>query len=445
MRLTERLKVIHDTLALRDVEIRPRTRVLFYFTRLGIRIVKQWIRDKPSQAAAALTYRTVLSLVPMLAIAFTLLHAVGDKQTENNLLAFIATQVLPNMPDLVEHLRTFATNISTNAFGIIGLLFTLYTTWSVYDEVERVFNDIWRTGVTRRLLNRVLTFYALVTLLPSLAGVSLYLAGRFAGEAGAQFLGPLGIQFTALFLTNKLLPNTNVRWTAALIATLVTGLALELLKMGFVAFAKRTLLENYQGVYGAVGMIPLLLIWIWLSWWLVLLGAEIAHATQNMKRLEAEDRRRTGDEPVNGLSAAQVLALIAADHKRGGTGLTREALSEAFGLTPQAIDQICDRLKARKLVAQVHGDKEGYIPGRNASDILLDDVLVSFRATDLEMAAGRTSPALRNLIADLERTRRDRIAGVTIADLQPDFPEAQSPARVPVVPEAAPGGDLEPS
>lgn len=440
LRVTQRLHVLRDVLGAPASEHAPasrRRRLGLYLVRLTLLVMRQWVRDKPLQQAAALTFQTALSLVPLIAIAFTLLRVTSDNAVEEQLLQFISTQLLPDMPDLAEQLHSFSANISTGAFGAAGLLFTFVTSWWLYDSVGRIFNDIWRTPRRRSLVSRLLTFYALVTLLPLLAGLSLYFSGKLVGSGlTAQFLVPLIIQLAALFLTNKLLPNTQVRWWAALAGCLVTGILLELLKFGFVAFAKRTMLENYQGVYGSVGLVPLLLVWMNLSWVLVLLGAEIANALQNLRQLEAEERRRTGDEPINGLSAAQLLAYVAADFERGGRGVPRAALAAEFGLTSNAVDAICGRLVARGLLAEVTGDKEGFIPARSPALIPLEEVLRAFRATDLEAARGRTSDALQQIARDLEAARQQRIAGLTVAALVPSA--AQPP------PDAARDGGLAP-
>ena len=257
-----------------------------------------------------------------------------------------------------------------------------------------------------------------MTLVPVLAGAYLYWSGKLIGRGpAARFFGPLLIQFLGLFLINWLLPNIRVRWYAALVGALTTGFALEGLKWGFVHFAKQALLASYGGVYGPLALIPLLLLWIYISWWLILLGAEIANAIQNLKLLEAEERRRTDDEPINGLVAAQLLAAIAANYETGGPGLDRATLSRNFGLSVEVIDRIADRLRARGLVAQVAGDREGFIPGRPAARITLDEVLGAFRFSDLEAAQGETPPALASLIHDLEENRKARIGQTTLADL----------------------------
>jgi membrane protein len=324
------------------------------------------------------------------------------------------------MDAITDRIQQFSSNISVGALGGLGLFFTLITCYSLYSYVERIFNDIWRVGERRTLVGKFLTFYAMVTLLPALASVSLYWSGKLVGaNTAARIFAPLAIEVLALVFMNKLLPRTLVTWRAALIGALLTSFALELLKWGFVRFAMKMLLESYSGVYGSLGLIPLLLMWIYASWLLVLLGAEIAFAVQNLRLLEAEDRRHDGDEPINGLVAAQLLAAVAGAHEVSGKGLTKATLVTDFGVTASVVERIVDRLKGRGLIAEVHGDINGYIPGRAASAIQLQEVLAVFRSSDLEVADGAISPALRALVTALDEEREKRTRGVTIADLLP--------------------------
>jgi membrane protein len=271
------------------------------------------------------------------------------------------------------------------------------------------------------MIGKFLTFYAMVTLLPTLAGFSLYWSGRLVeSDAMTRFFAPFMIELSALVMMNKLLPRTNVDWSAATAGALATAVLLELTKLVFVRFAEQIMLKSYASVYGPLGLVPLVLVWIYTAWVLVLLGAEISHALQNLGLLEAEDRRQRDDEPINGLLAAQILAAVAATHEAGGAGHPKERLVTEFGLTPHNVERVVNRLKARGLIAEVRGDLNGYIPGRAASTIPLDEVLAAFRSTDIEIAhSGATAPALQKLVDELEEGRRRRIAGVTIANLMP--------------------------
>lgn len=417
-----------------------RTRAAVFIYRLAIRILAQWARDKCPQQAAALAFQTALSLVPVTAIAFSILRSVGSLDAESHLLQFFSEHVFPQLPDVADRIQGFAGKVSIGALGGGGLIFTIVTCYSLYSYVERIFNDIWRVAQRRTLIGKFLTFYAMVTLLPTLAGFSLYWSGRLIESDGfSRFLMPFVIELTALVLMNKLLPRANVNWRAALAGATVTALVLEAMKILFVRFAERMLLQSYSSVYGPLGLVPLALVWLYVSWVLVLLGAEITHALQNLRLLEAEDRRQRDDEPINGLLAAQLLAAVAATHEAGGAGHSPERLVTEFGLTPHNVERIVTRLKARGLIADVRGDINGYIPGRAASTIRLEDVLSAFRSTDIELAQGATSPALQDLVHDLDESRQRRIAGLTIADLMP-APGGKPPEEAVPLTIVPPGG-----
>src|SRR3569832_1074153 len=293
-----------------------RARAAVYLTRLVIRILKQWARDKCLQQAAALTFNTALSLVPVTAIAFTILRSVGSLDAQSRLSEFIATRMFPGMEAVTQHIEEFSKNISVGALGGAGLFFTISTCYSLYSNVERIFNDIWRVGTRRSEVGMFLEFYAMVTLLPDLASESL--------------------------------------------------------KAAFVGFAKNLLLSSYTGVYGSLGLIPLMLLWIYASWTLVLLGAEIAFAVQNLRLLEAEDRRQSGAAPINGLLAAQLLAVVAGAHELSGKGVSKASLITEFGLAPDAVDRVVERRGGRGRGAGGRGGGGGGGPGRAAGGGSLD-------------------------------------------------------------------------
>jgi membrane protein len=417
-------------------QISRRARIAIFLYRLSLRILAQWARDKCPQQAAALAFQTALSLVPVTAIVFSLLRAFGSLESESRLSQFVSEHLFPQMADVTNKIQEFSGKVSIGALGGAGLLFTLVTCYSLYSYVEKIFNDIWRVSERRTLVGKMLTFNAMVTFLPALAASSLYWSGKLIESSSfSRFIMPFLIQLVALTLMNWLLPRAPVKWVWAAVGGAVTSLLLEGVKWAFVTFAVRIMMKSYSSVYGPLGLVPLALVWIYTSWLLVLLGAEIAHALQNLRLLEAEDRRQRDEEPINGLLAAQLLAAVAATHEVGGAGHSKERLVTEFGLTPDNVERVVARLKQRGLIAEVRGDMNGYVPGRPAASIPLDEVLAAFRSSDIEIAHGATAPEFVKLVEQLEDGRRRLIAGVTIADLMPvpDRPGDAPPATKPKI------------
>src|SRR5512144_1801405 len=147
------------------VIVSRRARAGLYLIRLGLRIIKQWVRDRCPQQAAALTYQTTLSMVPLLALVFAALRQTHNLEAQSRLVEFISTQVLPDMGDVVNQLSAFSEKVATGALGGLGLAFTVATCYFLYDTVEQTFNDIWHVTVRRSGFRKFLIFYPLVTLL----------------------------------------------------------------------------------------------------------------------------------------------------------------------------------------------------------------------------------------------------------------------------------------
>src|SRR4051812_608688 len=227
------------------VRLSRRARAAIFVYRLSIRILFQWAHDKCPQQAAALAFQTALSLVPVTAIAFSVLRAMGSLDAESQLLKFVAEHMFPQMEDVTNRISEFSTKVSIGALGGGGLFFTLVTCYSLYSYVEKIFNDIWRVGQRRTLIGKFLTFYAMLTLLPLAAGFSLYWSAKLIESNGAsRLLAPLFIELAALVFMNKLLPRTAVSWSSSLVGALFTAITLELLKWGFVKFAVHIMLKS---------------------------------------------------------------------------------------------------------------------------------------------------------------------------------------------------------
>jgi membrane protein len=406
------------TARLHELVTRTERRPL-YAVRVLIQVIKQWVRDRCPQQASSLAFGTALSLVPLIAVCLALLRASGEFRAESSLVDFLARQVLPvSRDDIARYLVSWAGNMSFQTAGIAGVVTTTTLAFLMYYSVEQIFNDIWRVERRRSLSQKFVVFYAVFTMVPALLGYSLYQATQHGLTEGVLgWVGALVASFGALFLANKLLPATQVRWGAAAIGALFSALAFEAAKNLFHLYVAKVAFQSYAGVYGTLGLVPISLLWIYYSWLVVLLGAEIAHAVQNLHHLE----RRQGDEDqIGGVAAARLLVAIVQSWRTGERALPRGELQARFQLTDEALDRMLHRLRDAGLVMEVEGDTEGYLPARPPDTMTLAEVLSLFRgglgATPMR-PPGAPAARLDEALADLERSTRERTAAITMDEL----------------------------
>jgi membrane protein len=409
----------------------PRRRVFYplYVFRVLLQVGRQWARDRCPQKAAALAFQTALSLVPLVAVGLALLRAAGQFGAESALVEFIARQVLPvSREEISARLLEWSRHVSVKTAGTLGVSTVLVLAFLIAASVERIWNDIWRAEVRRPLWRRALVFYAMATLVPALIGVSLYHGARYGfttGLAGALFA--FAATTLGLVLAHKLVPVPHVRWASALCGAVISAILFELAKHGFKLYVANIAWNKYAGIYGAIGLLPLTLLWIYYTWLVVLFGAEVAFALQHLDHLERLDRRTRSLEHhldrMNGEVAARVMCAIAAAQRHGQT-LDRDELGRRFDLPLDVIDRLLRRLIERGLLHRVDGRDPHYGLARPAAAITLHEILAAFRGSDVISRAVRAESKmpLDRTLTRLDEDLREKLDGVTLETLLPEVP-----------------------
>ena len=239
--------------------------------------------------ASALSFSTVLALVPLFAVVFSALSLFPIFQTWSGAIQeFVYQNFVPQLGDQVRgYIDEFSAN--TGQLTIWGLVFLLVTALTLLATVEDAFNDIWHVEKGRSLGHRILVYWAMLTLGPILIAASLSLSSYMWSLAHftdpdvvsslkgslLRYL-PFLLELLAFVLMYFSVPNCEVRFGHALIGGLVAALLFELAKYGFGQYLSHV--KSYQLIYGALAVLPVFLIWIYLSWLVVLIGAYITAA-----------------------------------------------------------------------------------------------------------------------------------------------------------------------
>ncbi|MFM2475810.1 virulence factor BrkB family protein [Celerinatantimonas sp. MCCC 1A17872] len=250
--------------------------VVFLFQRIR--------SDRLTSMAGALAYTTLLSLVPMIAVVFAIISAVpAFNGVQAHLEDLLFSNFVPTATDAIRsQVNRFVAN--ANRTTTIGGIFLLVVAVMLIASVENALNRIWRRTRSRSLIRALPTYWMILTLGPVLVGASLAVSSYifslefFANEALAGIVRfvPVGLSTIAFMLLYLIMPNKRVRISHAFVGALFAGILFELGKRGFALYLAS--FNSYQAIYGALAAVPILFFWVYISWVIVLFGAEISAA-----------------------------------------------------------------------------------------------------------------------------------------------------------------------
>jgi membrane protein len=369
----------------------------------AIYAVRRFVDDGCLTGAGALSYTTIVALVPLTAIAFAVLSAFPVfADTRDQLLIAIFRTFVPQVGTEVEGwFRYFAGNAARAT--TIGVLALAVTVIMLLATVEDQLHRIWRVTSPRPWVQRILAYWAILTLGPMLLGVSFSLptyvdlAVRHTGLDATELsqshgvhdllqLLPFLLEAAAFTLLYALIPNCSVRWREALAGALVAALLVELLKVGFAFYI--SYFSSYRAVYGAVAAIPIFLLWMYVVWSAVLFGAVVAAALPQWRIDRQAEVAPPGAHRL-GLALA-LLAELGAQARQGGT-LSVAALADRLGVATAPVDDDLSLLRNAGFVAEATGG--GWVLSRALDGATLVDL---YRALDLPLALSLTEePAFR--------------------------------------------------
>ncbi len=302
---------------------------------------------KLTRAASSLTFTTVLAIVPLLAVVLALFTAFPlFAEFRGALEAFLSESLLP--PSFSDTIMLYLNQFAAQASGLtaVGSAFLLVTSIMLIMTIDEAFNEIWRVEKQRPLRQRLLVYWAIISLGPILTGASLWATTVLARES-LGYIGqlpewlslllnivPLAISalgFTALFM---FVPNCRVLWRDALTGGVGTAAVLAIMKAGFTAYLTR--FPSYTVIYGAFATLPIFLLWIYLSWLVILMGAMVASLLPALRHRRWALLRRPGAPMVDAIHILHILW-----RARGGSPPGRSVgfLEQRVGVHPDALRQ----------------------------------------------------------------------------------------------------------
>ncbi|QSA98150.1 YhjD/YihY/BrkB family envelope integrity protein [Methylococcus sp. EFPC2] len=384
--------------------------------------------------AMSLVYTTLLSLAPVLAVSFSILKGFGVHNQIQPLLLQALAPLGPKAGELTANIIAFVENIQVGVLGFLGFLMLFYTVVSLLEQVEDCFNHIWRIAKPRSLYRRFSDYLSIVLIGPVLLFSAVGIAASMRNAAIVQDLIALEPFGTAYYLAGNILPyllvvaaftfaysfipNTPVKLRPALVGGLFAGLTWKATGWLFTRFMADS--AQYSAIYSGFAVILLSMIWLYISWLILLFGAVVAFHVQHPRYLGYGSRRPHLSIQTQERLGLLLMVSIGRHHAHGEAACILQVLAEELNLPWEPVAELLECLKRSGLLVTLDGEVKAYVPARDTDQILLRDIVQAIRSAgdSPTLAVDRVEPGmLTDLLGALDESPARTLEDHTLRDV----------------------------
>ena len=403
--------------------------------RLLFVLVREFSSGQLNLRAMSLVYTTLLSMVPLLAVSFSVLKAFGVHNQIEPLLLNLVEPLGIKGEELVATLLGFVENMKVGVLGSLGLALLLYTVISLIQKVENAFNYVWHTESARSFSRRFSDYLSVIMVGPVLVFSALGLTASMMSSQFVQAIVSIEPFGTLLVLATKLIPfililaafcfvylfipNTRVKFRSALVGAVVGGTLWQGCGLVFAEFAASS--TKYDAIYSGFAILVMFMIWLYLNWLILLIGARVAYYYQYPEQVQQSSERI----PLHGRFREQMglLALYWIAHRfvHEGKPLDLETLSQLLHMPADRVSETLNMLEARALIAESSSDPAEYLLLHDPASQTIAELVEVIRRPDEDcrlMEERASSVAdVDSLMLRMETAKREHLDGMTLRDL----------------------------
>ena len=399
--------------------------------RYGYALTRDVLRGDLTLRAMSLVYTTILSIVPLIALSFSVLKGLNfDEELEPMIYKFLEP-VGEKATELTEQIMGFVDKVRGDVLGSIGLIVLLYTVISMIQKVEESFNFVWRVEQPRSIGRRFSEYLSVLAVGPVLMVASLGLLATIDTSIGGlawskyravdsllkvlRTLGPYILVTGVFTFMYAFVPNTKVRLRAAAIGGLAAGVAWATSGAIFTSFVAGS--TSRMVIYAGFAIVLVALFWVYISWLILLLGAQLAFYIQNPHYLRPGRSEIHLNASLRERAALSIVYLIVHDYCTTQHRWTSNAVAEHLGLPSAALGPIFAALERKGLL--LLADDATWVPARDPEMIGLLDVYEAVRKADVGPRLGR----IRDIAPAVDAARRaeqalnESLKGRSVKDL----------------------------
>ncbi len=426
--------------------------------RITYVVLRDLLHGQLNLRAMSLVYTTLLSLVPLLAVSFSVLKGFGVHNQIEPLLLQAFAPLGEKGHEIAERILSFVANVKVGVLGSLGLVLLMYTVISLLQKIESAFNFVWRVDRLRGFSERFSNYLSVILVGPVLVFGALGITASVTSNAFVHRLltiEPLGAMlvelgrllpyvlvcgaFSFLYI---LIPNTRVRLRAALTGGLVGGVLWQTAGWGFARFIV-TSSSKYAAIYSSFAILILLLIWLYLSWLVLLLGAQVAFYVQHPQYVSLERVQLRISNRLKEHLALAVMALIGVNHYADRRPWDVDELAAYLHMPGETIARVLRILIDLGLVVETCDERSRFLPARDIGNIALVDLIAGVRAAEedrflAESQLSRLGP-VDDLMQSIEAGIGQGLGRTSVRDLVLGLLQAEPVAATPA--DVTPGDD----
>ncbi len=368
----------------------PLRRAVANVVKVVVIAVRTFLDDKVMTKAAALTYSTLFAIVPILALIFAVARGFGFENIVTSLLQNGIIGENESLNAVMQFIDGYMQYVSSGAFIGIGLLFLLFSVYSLADGIEGNLNAIWHVKQSRGMGRKITDYFSLILLIPigiiCLSGLSVLASSILSRMQGFQLLGGFvqflvfalpylvaGLIFTGFYI---FMPNTKVKFKYAVIPGFIAGCLFQVLQKLY--FSGQLALSSYNQIYGGFAALPLFLFWLNISWSIILFGCQLAYVSQNNDHFNYFKEPDKISRKHEDFYCLMVLSLICKRFNNHEQALTRKELADKLHIPLRYVVASLDTLTDAKLLETVlKGDERepAYVPATDTKQLTVVKVL----------------------------------------------------------------------
>ncbi|WP_018865020.1 MULTISPECIES: YhjD/YihY/BrkB family envelope integrity protein [Thioalkalivibrio] len=383
--------------------------------------------------AMSLVYTTLLSIVPLIALSFSVLKAFGAHNAVEPVVLGFLEPLGEQGVEIANNVIEFVDNMRVGVLGFIGLLFLVYTVIALVQKVELAFNTIWRVENSRNFAQRFSNYLSVILIGPLLVVSALGITATVMSTTAMQTVAgiePFGTLITgvsrlvpyllimaAFTFIYVFVPNTRVRLFPALVGAVVAGLLWQSIGWGFATMVAGS--TRFDAIYSSFAIMMLLLIWIYLAWLILLIGANVAFYVQHPEYMTVRGLRLRLSGAARERMGLHLMQQVGQRFLDGRAPPTLDHVAHDLSVPGNALGEVAQALESAGLLVRAGADGSRYVPGRDLERIRVDEILDALRQDADARALRRLEgdPAVEATLEELESARRDRLDGRTLRDL----------------------------